>query len=154
MTWASASNTLRPFLIVSLPSSVLSLTPPSTADPTKRGLGWVSSPRGDGGLLAEIRGHERGAVGELGGRPLQHDPAVHHHRGSGADPERQHGVLLDEEQRRSRRDLGERGEQRAGDFRRESERRLVEQQQPRPRDERTADRDHLLLAPRECATLT
>ena len=35
--------------------------------------------------------------------------------------------------------------------RREAERRLVEQQQPRPRHERARDREHLLLAARERA---
>src|SRR6266540_3995279 len=145
MTWASASKTWNPSRIApSLPFSVAAL---STADRTKRALGWSAG--GHGGLLAQVRRHERRAVGELGRRSFEHDPALDHHRRPAADLERHDRVLLDEEQRRPGCDLGEGGEERPCDLRRQPERRLVEQQQPRPGHERTADRDHLLLAPRE-----
>src|SRR5215218_11347930 len=111
MTWASASKTLNPSLIApSLPFSVAFL---STADRTKRALGW--SARRHGRLLTQVRRHERRAVGELGRRPLEDDPALDHHRRPAADFERHDRVLLDEEQRRPGCDLGEGSEERPCD---------------------------------------
>ena len=63
------------------------------------------------------------------------------------------GVLLDEEHRQAFRlvELGDDVEDLLDDQRREAERRLVEQQQPRPAHQRARDRQHLLLAARQRA---
>src|SRR4029453_3376697 len=149
MTWASASKTLNPSRIAPSLSSFWTLPQYSRPNQARARLG--GSAGGHGGLLAQVQGHEGRPVGALGRRPLADAPALDHHGRPAADLERHDRVLLDEEQRRSRRDLRQRGEERSGDLRREPERRLVEQQQPRTGYQGTADRDHLLLAPRERA---
>src|SRR6266511_5922202 len=112
MTWASASKTLNPSRIAPSLSSFWTLPQYSRPNQARARLG--GSAGGHGGLLAQVRGHERRAVGELGRRPLEDDPALDHHRRPAADLERHDRVLLDEQQRGSRRDLGERGEERPG----------------------------------------
>jgi hypothetical protein len=62
------------------------------------------------------------------------------------------GVLLGNQDRRPFAiDERQNGKDLADDARREAERRLVEQQQPRPRHQRASNREHLLLAARKHA---
>ena len=63
--------------------------------------------------------------------------------------ERHYGVLLDEQHRKAIRHLRERGIDALGVLRRQTERRLVEQQQPRLGDQCASDRNHLLFAARQ-----
>ncbi|HEX2071825.1 MAG TPA: hypothetical protein VHF90_09290 [Thermoleophilaceae bacterium] len=75
-----------------------------------------------------------------------------HHVGAVGELERAQRVLLD--QQHGHAFLAQAGDDRedlVDHRRREAERRLVEQQQPRAGDESASDREHLLLAAREVA---
>ena len=68
------------------------------------------------------------------------------------DAERHRGILLDDEDRRALLvDRADDVEHLVDEHRRQAHRRLVHQQQLRPRHQRAADRDHLLLAARQRA---
>ena len=79
--------------------------------------------------------------------------AVDHDVAAVRELERVEGVLLDQEHGEPvlRVELADGVEDLPHDQRREAERRLVEQQQPRPRHQRAGDRQHLLLAARQRA---
>ena len=80
------------------------------------------------------------------------DLAVDQDVGAVGDLERAVDVLLDEQDRRPLvAQAGEELEDLVDDDRRQPERRLVEQEQPRARHQRPADREHLLLAAGERA---
>src|SRR5579872_804886 len=80
------------------------------------------------------------------------DPSALHEIGAPANPCRHAQILLDEDDRRSAlRELAERRKVFRAHARRQTQARLVEQQQLRLRHQRAADRDHLLLAARERA---
>ena len=65
----------------------------------------------DRDFLTQVRRDESRAVLELVGGSREHDLARDHHARAGAEPQRERGVLLDEQDRGALRDLGERGEE-------------------------------------------
>src|SRR5439155_8815108 len=89
---------------------------------------------------------------QAGGFVLEAHAAGLEHVAAARDRERHVRVLLDQEHSDAALvDLADGPEDLAHQERREAERRLVEQQQPRPRHEGARDREHLLLAAREGA---
>src|SRR5581483_9668927 len=95
---------------------------------------------------------EVGLAGELLARAGKHDaPGVEDVRAVG-ESDRTRGRLLDEEDRATfRSQLLERLEDEIDHERRKTERRLVEQDQSRPADQRPRDRELLLLPSREAS---
>ena len=92
------------------------------------------------------------AVGVAGVGRVEGEPelAVRDQVGAVGEADRALRALLDEQHRHAAAaDLGERLEDDVDDLRREAERGLVEEEQPRPGDERAGDRELLLLAARE-----
>ena len=90
--------------------------------------------------------------GGVGGGQRQPQLGVREHVRAVGERDRQRAALLDEQDRDAvLADAAERLEQRLDDGRREPERRLVEQQHVGPREQRTRDRELLLLAARERA---
>src|SRR5262245_5629813 len=87
---------------------------------------------------------------ELASRPAQRDPSVDHDIAAVRELQRVERVLLHQEHGELLLavELADRAEDLANDQRRQAERRLVEQQQPRPAHQRARDRQHLLLAAR------
>jgi len=80
------------------------------------------------------------------------EPPGLEHISAGGERERAPRVLLDEQDRDAVLvDAPNHPEDLAREDRRQPERGLVEEQQPRPRHQRAADREHLLLAAREGA---
>ena len=107
----------------------------------------VRPPRGTRGGCGPPRAAPRARV-------VDDDPAVLEHVAAAGDAERHRRVLLDDEDRGALAvdgldDVEDLVDQR----RRQAHRRLVHQQEPRPRHQRAADREHLLLAAGERAAL-
>src|SRR5918911_688625 len=100
---------------------------------------------------AEVRGLHAAIAAELVRRPLRVDPADPHQVGAVGDAKRLVDVLLDEQDRHALlvAQPDDQVEDEPDELRREAERRLVEEQQPRPGHERPRDRELLLLAARE-----
>src|SRR5262249_9175978 len=125
------------------PARTVSVTP-STARTPPNALTtpwrWTSAPFMTRLLLAEVGlAHEIGAQ-QRGGRVLQHDAPGLDHVASVGDLQRHPRVLLDEQDRRALAvDVLHDAEDRLHQDRREPHRRLVEQQQARPRHQRPAD---------------
>ena len=91
-------------------------------------------------------------VQEIARRTLQHDPARLHHVGPVRHTQRLIRVLLDHQHRRALApDVGDDRERLLDERGRETQRRLVEENESRAGHERAADREHLLLAAREGA---
>src|SRR5262245_19748517 len=86
----------------------------------------------------------------LAGSVLRDQP-VDEHVGAVREPERPIGMLLDQKNRQpvTMVKLADGGEDLLGEQWCKPERRLIEQQQSRPAHQRTADREHLLLATRQ-----
>src|SRR3954469_25271695 len=103
-----------------------------------------------GASVAQVALAHRRVLAQLVGGPGDDHPAgLEEVRASGV-PEGEHRVLLDDEDRRPVLvHPPERGEDLTHYERGETEGRLVEEEQPRARDERTAEREHLLLAARQ-----
>ena len=101
---------------------------------------------------AEVRRADRVVEQQLVRRAARHDAAALQQVRLPRGAQRERRALVGEQDRGA---LGGDPAQRladlADDDRREPERRLVEQQQPRPRHQRAADRQHLLLAAAEQA---
>ena len=122
----------------------------ATARPRTRSLGVAAGGRGAGaarGRDAEVAVAHLVALRQVGGAAGQRDAADLEHDGLVGDAERHRGVLLDEHDGHALAvdlldHLGELGD----DPRRETQRRLVEQQHARRGHQRAADREHLLLA--------
>src|SRR5215470_1433752 len=96
--------------------------------------------------LDVFAGHQRGR------RSLGREPTDLEQVRVVSDLERLARVLLDHEDGQAPRvDLPDLLEETLHDFRREAERRLVHDQEPRLRDQRARDREHLLLTARERA---
>src|SRR2546425_5659951 len=99
---------------------------------------------------AEIRLLHVGARPEALPRPLEHDPPVLEHVASVRELERARHVLLDEHDRHAVAiDPLQSVEDELHRHRRQSEARLVQQQEARARHEPAPDRAHLLLAARQ-----
>src|SRR6476619_8166245 len=97
----------------------------------------------------EVRPAHRIVGLQLVGVAAEHDLARLEDIGAMGDAQGQVGVLLDHEHRDALLvELGELAEQALDDEGGQPERRLVEQEEPRPRHERPGDRQHLLLASR------
>src|SRR6266571_3919812 len=103
-------------------------------------------PSGDG----EVRPAERVQIEQLAGGPLPRDAPLLQHVPVVRDPEGLVRVLLDREDREARLSQpADRLEDFRDDLRGESEARLIEDEDLRARHQRSADRDHLLLASAE-----
>src|SRR4029453_7230407 len=102
---------------------------------------WVNS-------ISEVGVADGLVLGQLGARPLErHVPPLKHVRPARGAP-RELRVLLDDEDGEALLlvQVAEDAEDLSYDDRREPERRLVEEQETRPRHERAGDREHLLLS--------
>src|SRR5256712_2924309 len=124
---------------------------PGRSFPAARGA-WVHDPL-NFGLTAsetEIRLLHVGARPEALPRPLEHDPPVLEHVASVRELERARHVLLDEHDRHAGAiDTLQGVEDELHRHRRQSEARLVQQEQARAGHEPAPDRAHLLLAARQ-----
>src|SRR3954447_18266832 len=98
--------------------------------------------------VTEVGLADRLVPAQLLGRPLDHDAADLEDVRPLRRAQREAGVLLDDEHRDAV--LGAQPLERAEDLpdheRRQPEGRLVEEEKPRPRHQRAAEREHLLLA--------
>src|SRR6185503_2908182 len=101
----------------------------------------------------EIGGFDFRALEQFAPAAGQGDQAIDHHVAAVGELERVIGVLLDQEDREAFLgiELADGVEDLAHDQRRQTKRRLVEQQKPRPAHQRARDRQHLLLATRQRA---
>ena len=91
-------------------------------------------------------------AGKRRGRRVDHHPAAVQDDDVVGDVEGELGVLLDQQDRQPLLlQAPDRGHHLGDDLRRQALRRLVEQQHPRVRHQRPADRQHLLLAARQDA---
>src|SRR5688572_5585614 len=104
-------------------------------------------------LVPEVRLADGFVAGELLARPGHGDLADLEHVRVRRDLERDRGVLLDDKDGQAVLlvQLGDDPEDLARDQRRKAERRLVEEQEPRPAHQGAREREHLLLAARERA---
>ena len=95
----------------------------------------------------EDRAQDVGALEQLGRLPFEaHRALLHEHRALG-EVQRDVDRLLDDDDRRAAAvDLADHLEQLRDDRRRQAERQLVDHQQLRPRHQRAAEGEHLLLA--------
>src|SRR3989441_3766414 len=100
------------------------------------------------GSVSEIRASDGVVPAELGGRARHDDAAGLEEVGMVRQVERRRHVLLDEQDADALLavDRTDDAEDLADDERREPERGLVQEQEPRPQHERTRDGEHLLLA--------
>src|SRR5438552_1290373 len=104
------------------------------------------------GSEAQVRLLDVGVREQVGPGARERDAPVLEHVAPVRELERARHVLLDEEERGARVvHATERLEDELHRHRRQAEARLVEQEEPRPRHEATADRAHRLLAAREGA---
>src|SRR5262249_36260954 len=101
----------------------------------------------------EIGGADFGARQKLGARARHGDAAVHHDIGPMCQLERMEGILLDQEHGQALVgiEFADDLEDLLHDQRGKAERWLIEQEQAGPRHEGAGDRQHLLLAARECS---
>src|SRR2546430_13484030 len=99
------------------------------------------------GSVSEIRASDGVVPAELGGRARHDDAAGLEEVGMVGEVERHRHVLLDEQDADALLavDRTDDAEDLADDERREPERGLVQEQEPRPQHERTRDGEHLLL---------
>src|SRR5262249_32830673 len=103
-------------------------------------------------LLSEVRLPDPRVARELRRGALGHDPSLLEDVRAGGDGEGLDDVLLDQQHRDALCvDRGHDLEELVDDLRRQTERGLVEEQEPRHRHQRAPDRDHLLLTARERA---
>src|SRR6476620_6813378 len=102
---------------------------------------WVNS-------VSEVGVADGLVVGQLGARPLERHVPHLEHVCTARRAERELRVLLHDENGEALFlvQVAEDAEALPHDDRREAERRLVEEQKPRPRHERAGDREHLLLS--------
>src|SRR5205085_1107495 len=101
---------------------------------------------------AEIGARDALVAAQLVGGAAEHDATLLEDVPAIGDGERRLRHLLDDQEREAVvTQTRERLEYLGHETRRQPERRLVEQQQPGPRHQRTRDREHLLLAARERA---
>src|SRR5262245_45843440 len=102
-------------------------------------------------LAAEIELLDVGMAAQALGGAVEHDAAVLHHIAVVGDLERHRRTLLDDQDGDAELapDLGEPAQHVLHHHRRETERELVDQQQFRRTHQRTAERQHLPLAPGE-----
>src|SRR2546423_5660702 len=100
---------------------------------------------------AEVGGRHAAVAAELRRRPLRLDRTDAHQVRAVADAERLVNVLLDQQDRHALllAQPDDQLEDEPDELRREAERRLVEEEEPRPGHERPRDRKLLLLAARE-----
>src|SRR5437899_9714178 len=100
------------------------------------------------GSVSEIRASNGVVPAELGGRARHDDAAGLEEVGMVGEVERRRHVLLDEQDADALLavDRTDDAEDLADDERREPERGLVQEQEPRPHHERTRDGEHLLPA--------
>src|SRR5438477_5738055 len=101
----------------------------------------------------EVRCADVLAAQKLTSRSRDRDPAVDHDMSAMCQPQRMEVILLDQEygQALSGVELADRCKNLPDDQRRETQRRLVEKQKPRPRHQGAGDGKHLLLAARQRA---
>ena len=117
----------------------------SSAQPAeRRGRRYL---RAEGSSHPEVRPAHLVALLQLTGGGVQGDTPDLKHVAVMRGLQRHVRVLLDEQDRRAGRvDLADDLEDRLHDLRRQAQRRLVQQQQPRPGQQRPRNRQHLLLA--------
>src|SRR5271163_863480 len=111
-------------------------------------------PRRRSALAAfQVRGADFGPLQQIAARALQSDFAVDHDIAAMRELERVESVLLDEKNGEivAFVERADRGEDLLHEERRQTERRLVEEDEPRPAHQRASDRQHLLLAAGQCA---
>src|SRR2546425_10502577 len=154
MPWTSRPrlrNSSRGTRILGDPPSPLLERTSDTSIVTRRSR-CKNVPRRRRQLPSEVRPPHVVVVEQVAGRALEHDAASLHHIGAVGYAERRVGVLLDHEHGRAAApDVRDDRERRLHNGWREPQRRLVEQDEPRPRHQRAGDGDHLLLATRERA---
>src|SRR2546421_7152584 len=102
--------------------------------------------------VSEVRAADRVVLAQHVRGPFHHDASGLEQEHVVGEIQRERRVLLDEENADSGLiDRSENPEDLAHDERREPQRRLVEEEQPRPQHQRAGHREHLLLPARECA---
>src|SRR5580765_4605520 len=123
------------------------MTAPSIARSSR--LRKRAARREDVPLHPEIRAADVLVAEEVGAAALERDATVLEHVAAAGQAERLARVLLHEEHRGADAvDLGDDAEDLLHDDGRQAERGLVEHEDARPRHERAADGEHLLLAAR------
>ncbi len=111
-----------------------------------RSFGHEQAPGGDG-RNAQIGFPDEWVVGEILGRPVEHDASGIHDEGMVRKLQRRDHVLLDQQDGQPGCvDLGQRDAELLDDARRQAERELVDHQQARRGHQAAGDRAHLLLA--------
>ena len=100
-------------------------------------------------MTAEIGGGDGFVAPQFVGLAAEHDAAGFQHVAVIGDRKSHARVLLDQQDRGVAPDFRDDPEHRLHDDRREAERGLVQQQQPRLRHQAAGDRDHLQLAARQ-----
>src|SRR5262249_25433776 len=135
------------------PPNSTTVTPMNTGQVVPVTSSTASLPRARSMAALEIGGAHLGVAQQLGASAGERDLAVDHHVAAMGELEGMVGVLLDQEDGHLLLlvDVADDLEDLLDDQRREAERRLVEQQQPRPAHQRPRDRQHLLLAARQRA---
>src|SRR5438552_87284 len=104
------------------------------------------------GSAPEVRAPDEVVAEQLRRRSAEDDAPGLHHVAAVGHPESEVGVLLDHEHRGpAPPDVGDDPERRLDERGGQPERRLVEQDEPRPRHQGARDGEHLLLAARERA---